>query len=264
MEQGNGTAGPRIALLVQYDGTGFNGWQIQNSGRTVQGEIERAVHVLLRTRVRVTASGRTDSGVHALGQVVHFNAPGGVNLQKMCIGLNGVLSGDIAVKNVYRVGAGFHSRFSAVEREYRYLIHNHPSRTPFMKYRAMWVHERLDCDYLKEVARHCIGEMDFSSFCKKRESKHINTVRRIRAVDIRKDNDLIIIDIAGNAFLHNMVRIIIGTMVEMNKKNSAPGFITEIIARRDRESSGLTAPAYGLYLKSVTYDPSLESMESAF
>jgi tRNA pseudouridine38-40 synthase len=254
----------RIALNVQYDGTGFNGWQIQSGGRTVQGEIEKAIEIFLKERLRVTASGRTDAGVHALGQVVHFNAPETVHLQKICIGLNGILARDIAVKNAYRVDAGFHSRFSAIEREYHYFIHNHPSRSPFMMNRAMWVHERLDCAYLKEVALHLVGEMDFSSFCKKRESKNINTVRRITAVDVRKDGDLIVFNIAGNAFLHNMVRIIVGTMVEMNRKNSEPKSIAGIIAKRDREWSGLTAPAYGLYLAHVRYDPPLETMESAF
>src|SRR5271157_5581301 len=152
MEKGSRNAVGRIALVLQYDGTDFNGWQIQNGGRTVQAELEKAIQVLLKNRVRVTASGRTDSGVHALGQVVHFDAPYDVNLQKICIGLNGILPRDVAVKNAYRVDAGFHSRFSAVLREYRYCIHNHPSRTPFMMHRAMWVHERLDCDYLNNVA----------------------------------------------------------------------------------------------------------------
>ena len=261
---GNGNAGGRIALVVQYDGTGFNGWQIQNGGRTVQGEIEKAIQVLLKNSVRVTASGRTDSGVHALGQVIHFDVDREVNLQRICIGLNGILPRDIAVRNAYRVGCDFHSRFSAVKREYRYCIHNHPLRSPFMMHRAMWVHESVDCEYLKEVALHLVGEMDFSSFCKKREAKNINTVRCITSVNIRKNDDLVTVDIAGNAFLHHMVRIIVGTMVEMNKKKSEPNLIADIIAKRDREWSGLTAPAYGLYLVRVSYEPGLESMEPAF
>ena len=249
---------------MQYDGSGFNGWQIQKGGRTVQGEIEKAIRILLKVAPRVTASGRTDSGVHAMGQVVHCDAPEDANLQKICIGLNGILPRDIAVKNAYRVNKEFHARFSAVGRRYRYCIYNNPMRTPFMMYRAMWVHERLDCGYLIETARHLIGEMDFSSFCKKSESKNVSTVRRITEVDIRKDGDLIMIDIAGNAFLHHMVRIIVGTMVEMNKKKSDPESIKEIIAGRDRELSGLTAPPYGLYLMRVEYEPRLEDRESAF
>jgi tRNA pseudouridine38-40 synthase len=264
MEQGRGTSEERIALVVQYDGTCFNGWQIQKGGRTVQGEIENALHVLLRFRARATASGRTDSGVHALGQVIHCDVPAQINLQRICIGLNGILPNDIAVRNVYRVNDTFHSRFSAKGRRYRYCIHNHPTRTPFMLNRAMWVHERLDCEFMNETARHLIGEMDFASFCKKRESKSANTMRRITEVDIHREDDRIVIDIAGNAFLHNMVRIIVGTMVEMNKRKTDPGSIKEIIERRDRDYSGLTAPAYGLYLMKVEYDPPLEDMESAF
>ncbi len=264
MEKGSGSADGRIALVLQYDGTGFNGWQVQNGGRTVQGEIEKAIQVLLKKRVRVIASGRTDSGVHALGQVVHFDAPCGANLQRICIGLNGILPRDVAVKNAYRVDAGFHSRFGAVLREYRYFIYNHPSRTPFMMHRAMWVHERLNCDYLKEVAKRLIGEMDFSSFCKKRDAKNINPVRSISSVNVRKKEDMVIFDIAGNAFLHHMVRIIVGTMIEMNRGNREPDLICEIIAKRDREWSGVTAPAYGLYLARVTYQPGLETMEAAF
>jgi len=264
MERGHGSFEGRIALVVQYDGTCFNGWQIQKSGRTVQGEIEKALQVLLKSRARATASGRTDSGVHALGQVVHCDAPAQVNLQKICIGLNGILPRDLAVRNAYRVNDTFHSRFSAKGRRYRYCIYNHPTRTPFMLNRAMWVHERLDCELLSKTARHLVGEMDFASFCKKCESRNTNTVRRITEVDVHGEDDQIMIDIAGNAFLHNMVRIIVGTMVEMNKKKTDPELIKEIIARRDRDFSGLTAPAYGLYLMKVEYDPRLEDMESAF
>lgn len=264
MEQGKRAKARRIAIKVQYDGTQYNGWQIQNGGRTIQGEIEKAIEILTREQARTIASGRTDSGVHALGQVVHFDTDSALTLQRFCIGLNGILPRDISVTNAYEAGDYFHARFGAVERTYRYRIYNHPSRSPFMRYRAMWVHETLDCDYLRNVMEQLIGEKDFSSFCKKRESKNINTVRRIRRVDVRREGDCINIEISGNAFLHNMIRIIVGTIVEMNKSNAEPHLLDEIIAKKDRDASGTTAPPYGLYLLRVVYDPDLSTMQCAF
>lgn len=264
MDTGTGTAERRIALELQYDGTCFNGMQIQNGGRTVQDELEKALRVLLKEKIRITASGRTDSGVHALGQVVHFDTNRTLALQRICIGMNGILSRDCAVKNAYLTGREFHARFSAIERKYRYLIHNHPLRTPFMMHRTMWVQELLDVVYMRDVFNRLIGEKDFSSFCKKKGTSGINTVRKINAIDVVRHNDIIQIDISGNGFLHNMVRIMVGTVVQMNQKNHDPGIISEIIEKRDRDSSGITAPACGLYLMKVSYSPQLAEMESAF
>ncbi len=264
MEQGKRTEARRIALEVQYDGTPYNGWQIQNGGRTVQGEIERAIEILTKEKSRTVASGRTDSGVHALGQIVHFDSHSTMPLQRFCIGLNGILPRDIAVKNAYQVNSSFHARFDAVERTYRYLIYNHPSRSPFMMYRSMWVHEKLDIEYLKAVTVQLLGEKDFSSFCKKRESRNINTVRRITGIRVDKEGDMVILEISGNAFLHNMIRIIVGTVVTMCKNNDEPSLLRDIIAMRDRDCSGVTAPPYGLYLTRVLYEPDLTALESAF
>jgi tRNA pseudouridine38-40 synthase len=264
METGNRPGTGRIAIEVQYNGTGYNGWQIQSGGKTVQGEIEKAAGILLKQKIRAIAAGRTDSGVHALGQVVHFDTTSGIALQRLCFGLNGILPRDIAIKNAYRVNGDFHARYGAVERSYRYLIYNNPLRTPFMVNRAMWVNERIDLDYLKTAAAYLVGEKDFSSFCKKRERKNKNMVRRVVSIDINRDEDFVTFDITGNAFLHNMVRIIIGTLVEMGRRKSDPGLIGEILSKRDREFSGITAPPYGLYLRKVVYRPGLETMESAF
>jgi tRNA pseudouridine38-40 synthase len=254
----------RIAIAVQYEGTSFNGWQSQLGGRTVQDEIERAIRILLKEETRVVASGRTDSGVHALGQIVHFDTDSDINLQRLCIGMNGILPRDVSVINGYAVPPDFHARFGAVKREYRYLIHNHPLRSPFMINRAMWVHEALDLAYLRAVATRCTGEMDFSSFCRKREAHKRSTVRRINRIDVDRDGDQVRIEIEGNAFLHNMVRILVGTMVEMHRKQADPESVRDIIAAHDRDSSGATAPPWGLYLLAVTYEPPLSAMESAF
>jgi tRNA pseudouridine38-40 synthase len=195
---------PRIALLVQYDGAGFNGWQIQNGGRTVQGDIEKAIRILTGAESRLTAAGRTDSGVHALGQVAHFDCASNITLQRLCIGLSGILERDVSVKNAYAVPRDFHARYSAIAREYLYLIHNGRQRSPFMLNRAMWVHHPIDTEYLRAAVSHLVGEHDFASFCKK-ISTDGGTVRRIDSIGIERKEELIIIKIRGNAFLHNAI-----------------------------------------------------------
>lgn len=253
----------RIALEIQYDGAKFNGWQIQGEERTIQGELEKSIEILTKQKIRVIASGRTDSGVHALGQIVHLDIEGDIDLKRLCIGLNGILERDVSVKNAYRCPSDFHARFSAVEREYLYLIHNHPQRSPFMNYRTLWVREKLDIDYLRRVTMYLIGEKDFASFCKKISSDG-NTVRRISKIEIDSIDELIIFRISGNAFLHNMIRIMVGTIMDMYKNNFPPDYILEILKKRDRDMSGPTASAFGLYLNRIEYNPPLNTMESAF
>ncbi len=253
----------RIALLVQYDGTGFNGWQIQNGGRTVQGEIERAVKILTGRECRLSAAGRTDSGVHALGQVAHLDCSSPVALDRLCVGLSGILERDVSIKNAYAVPEGFHSRFDAVAREYLYLIHNGRQRSPFMLRRAMWVHRPIEVDYLRSAASHLLGELDFASFCKK-ISADGGTTRRVDSITINKNEELITLSIRGNAFLHNMIRIIVGTLCDMHRRGDPPRRMLEILERRDRDEAGATAPPYGLYLKNVEYDPPLRTYASAY
>ena len=253
----------RYALAVHYDGTFFNGWQIQNRGRTVQDEIEKGIKILTRENVRVTASGRTDAGVHALGQVIHFDLEKEIDLKRLCAGLNGIFPADISVKNAYRVSSEFNSRFSAVKREYIYLIYSAPLRSPFMRYRALWIDPYIDHTYIRDVLAYIVGEMDFASFCKKISAEK-GTVRKIEYTDVTKKDDLISIKICANAFLHNMIRIIIGTVVTMYREGKDPSYIKEIIEEKNRERSGYTAPPHGLYLNRVFYDPPLDNFESAF
>ena len=265
MAEGDGGRGiRRIACIVQYDGTNFSGWQYQKNGRTVQGVIEEAIQILTRETPRVSASGRTDSGVHALGQVIHFDLESQINLQKICIGLNGILPADVSVKNAYHVPISFHSRYSAVEREYRYYIYNYPQRSPFMRYRAMWVHDPVDVEYMRDVVKHLVGEYDFSSFCKKREAADKNTVRRISNIEINKKKEYIEMVFVGKSFLHHMVRIIVGTVMEMHKNRDNPADIIRTLGRKDRDFSGITAPPYGLYLCRIAFDPPLTDGEPAF
>ncbi len=256
----------KIALLIQYDGSKFNGWQVQNKGRTVQGEIENAIEILSKERIRVTASGRTDAGVHAFGQVAHFDIPNiekSEALRSLCVSLNGIIKTDISIKNAYLVPPDFHARYSAIQREYLYFIYNHPQKSPFIENRALWVRDRLDIDYFRETAQYLTGENDFVSFCKKISSDG-NTIRKIDAIEITREHEKILFRIKGNAFLHNMIRIIIGTIIDMYKDNKTPDYIKEILEKRDRDYSGKTAPPYGLYLNKITYNPPLFEMESAY
>ncbi len=253
----------RIALLLHYDGTGFNGWQVQNSGRTVQGELERALEVLLKRKIRVTASGRTDSGVHALGQVAHFDGLPGLELGRLCQGLNGIMDKDVSVINAYRVPGDFHARYSAVRREYLYLMYNSPQRSPFTKNRAMWVPETLDLEHLRKSASFLLGEHDFASFCKK-SSSDINTVRSIYEIEIVPSGRLVRMRILGNAFLHNMIRIIVGTMLQLHREKADPLEMKAILGEKDRDFGGATIPSCGLYLNRVEYSPALSTMPSAF
>ena len=257
----------RIALLIQYDGSEFNGWQVQTGGRTVQGEIENALKILSKQGIRITASGRTDTGVHALGQVAHFDLEkkieGSKELQKLCSSLNGILDSDVSVINAFLVPDDFHARFNAYRREYIYLIYNHPMRSPFMRQRAMWVREKLDLEYLRKASGYLAGEQDFISFCKK-ISSDVNTVRKIDEIEVNRNRHIISLRIRGTAFLHNMVRIIIGTLVEMHIEKKEPEYILEILKQKNRDMGGTTAPSCGLYLNRVIYDPPLTDMVSAF
>ncbi|MCL1864917.1 MAG: tRNA pseudouridine(38-40) synthase TruA [Spirochaetes bacterium] len=253
----------RYALLVQYDGTLFNGWQFQDKDRSIQAEFENGIKIFAKEDVRVTASGRTDSGVHALGQVVHFDLDREISLQRLCIGLNGILPHELSVKNAYKVDLNFHSRFSAVQREYLYIIYRYPLRTPFMRYKAMWINYPIDTGYIREAASKLIGEHDFASFCKKVSAKN-GTIRKIDSIDVTEDYDVIKLKFRANAFLHNMIRIIVGTILQMHREGRDPEYITEILNGKDRSVSGFTAPAYGLYLNRVIYNPPLDSYESAF
>jgi len=253
----------RYALLVQYDGTPFNGWQYQEKGRTIQNEFERAIKILSKEAVRVTASGRTDAGVHALGQVIHFDLTTEIPLKKICVSLNGILPAEVSVKNAFIVGHDFHSRFSAVQREYIYIIYRYPLRTPFMKSKAMWINHPFEADYIREVTSHLIGEHDFASFCKK-ISLGNGTVRKIESIDVTEQDELIRIRFRANGFLHNMIRIIVGTTIQMYRENREPAHIKQILEGKDRSISGFTAPPYGLYLNKIIYDPPLNFYESAF
>ncbi|MBN1500701.1 MAG: tRNA pseudouridine(38-40) synthase TruA [Spirochaetes bacterium] len=246
----------RIAAVIQYCGTEFRGFQIQKTGRTVQGEMERALKILFSETVPVVGSGRTDSGVHALYQVIHFDIPENCNLKILARSLNGILEKDVAVKEIYSVNNDFHSRYDAIEREYTYLIYNNIHRSPFFSGRAHWETSEIDITYFLKVLNYIKGTHDFSSFCKKKSSD-CNNVRSIHDIILKKENNLISVVITGSSFLHNMIRIIIGTAIMMHRAGDIPEKILEIMECRTREAAGPTASACGLYLSNVKYSPEL-------
>lgn len=253
----------RIALLLEYDGTPFCGWQIQKEGYTIQGEINRALKILTREEINIVGSGRTDTGVHAKAQVAHFDLESDIPLRRIGIGLNGIMDKHIAIKNVYHVGPDFHARYDAVEREYQYLIYNHPLKSPFMQYRALWVPQKVDLGYIRELVSYLIGEKDFAAFCKK-QSADKTTIRDLRSIRVEKRDEWITLTITADSFLHNMIRIIVGTITDFIKNNEDPARIEDILAAGTREAGGMTAPPFGLYLNRISYSPALDHYESAF
>ncbi len=260
---GERTAKRRIALLIEYDGVPFNGWQIQKSGVTIQSELHRSIEVLTGEKVNLVASGRTDAGVHAYNQIAHFDTTSSITLFKMVRSLNGISSDAIAVKNAYNVPDTFHARFSAVEREYTYFLYNHPQKSPFIKNRAWWVPFPFDIDKANNIAAYLRGTHDFASFCKKSSSGN-GTIRTITSLNFSRQGDYIVMTVRAESFIHNMVRIIAGTICGMVQNNVPAGSIVDILQAGGRESGGVTAPPYALYLNKVRYEPGLSEYEDAY
>lgn len=248
----------RIALGVQYDGAPWQGWQTQPSGRTVQDTLEVAMKKFALTDIATTCAGRTDAGVHALEQVVHFDTALERDMFSWVRGVNAFLPPSIAVRwacELSRNGADeFHARFSAVSRTYHYLIYNHPVRSPLLAGKAGWVFRPLQTGPMQEAAQYLIGTHDFSSFraagCQARSP--VKTMHEIR---IERRGDLIVVTLTANAFLHHMVRNIVGCLLVVGTGNQAPQWLLEILACRNRSLAAPTFMPDGLYLGHIAYDP---------
>lgn len=227
---------------------------MQARGRTVGGELERVLSRLFEEPVKITGAGRTDTGVHATGQVISWNSARDFPFERLAIALNATLPSDISVRDAGIAPPGFSARFSARERTYVYAILNRADRSALLARRAYHVYRRaLDLDAMRAGAAHLIGEHDFRSFCGVPPENGV-TRREVRAFDITRNGDLVRIEIRADGFLHRMVRTIVGTLVECGLGRREPGAIAEILAARDRRAAGLTAPAHGLYLAGVRYD----------
>jgi tRNA pseudouridine38-40 synthase len=244
-----------IRLVVEYDGTGLHGWQRQANGATVQQHLEDALAQLLSHPVPVGGASRTDAGVHARGQVASFRTERPIPLHGIRRGLNSILPPQIAIRDAAEVPEEFHPRFSAIGKHYRYTLLVRPDRSPRWRDRA-WHHpDVLDLEAMREAAAHLIGEHDFAAF-RAAGCSAKTTLRRVDSIVIT-DGELVRIDVHGNAFLRNMVRIIVGTLSEVGTGRRSAGQVAEILALRDRTKSGITAPAHGLELIAVDYPPSV-------
>jgi len=239
-------------MTVEYDGSGYCGWQIQPNGTGIQQVIEEKIAIITQEPVRLIGSGRTDAGVHALSQVANFRTESNIPCTNLLRGLNSMLPSDIAVKDLRDVDETFHARYTAKSKVYFYNILNGPVRSA-LKYRCSWhIRDILDCDAMREAASHLVGTHDFSSFCAA-DSDTVNHVRTIMSLDIEAAEPMIVLTVEANGFLRHMVRNIVGTLVDVGRGTGKALDIDAILAAKDRSAAGITAPPQGLFLKEVRY-----------
>lgn len=243
---------PRLALCLEYDGSAFCGWQRQGHARSVQGEVERAVAGVADEPVQVVVAGRTDAGVHASGQVAHFDTTARRSLRAWLLGINSNLPADISIGRVEEVPDDFHARYSAVARTYRYMIFNSPVRSALHHRRAWWLHGALDLPAMQQAAYCLLGEHDFSAF-RAAQCQSRTATRHMQHIEIRRQGAFIVIECCANAFLHHMVRNIVGSLVEVGRGRRPSAWLATVLAGRERREAGMTAPAGGLYLCQVHY-----------
>ncbi|HVP32932.1 MAG TPA: tRNA pseudouridine(38-40) synthase TruA [Steroidobacteraceae bacterium] len=242
----------RIAVGIEYDGSAFAGWQSQQSLRTVQGAIERALAAVAAEPVSATCAGRTDAGVHARAQVAHFDTHAERSPRSWILGANSEAPPDVAVLWAQPVPAHFHARYCAAGRVYRYLILNRTARSALSAARAAWVRRPLDAAAMAQAAAQLIGEHDFSAF-RSAECQAKSPIRRLTRLAVERHGDWIVIEAVANAFLHHMVRNLAGLLIAVGKGDERPEWARTVLEGRDRTRSAATAPAGGLYLWEVRY-----------
>ncbi|WP_046176582.1 tRNA pseudouridine(38-40) synthase TruA [Domibacillus indicus] len=243
----------RIKCELMYDGSRFSGYQSQPKGRTVQQELEKALwKIHKKVPIKTHASGRTDAGVHAMGQVIHFDTPILMPAERWARALNGELPGDISVKRTEEVPDTFHARYSVTGKEYRYRLYRTPYRDPFRIVHAYHYPYPLDVKRMKEASAYLLGEHDFTSFCSTKSDKE-NKVRTVTDISFFEQGTDLEIRFAGSGFLYNMVRIMVGTLVKVGNGRLEPDEMVRILAARDRGCAAQTAPGEGLYLWQVHY-----------
>jgi tRNA pseudouridine38-40 synthase len=242
----------RIALGVEYDGSGFCGWQFQEGVRTVQDCVEQAISKVSTHPVRVFCAGRTDTGVHALCQVIHFDTGVERPDRSWVLGTNTNLPADVTILWAKHVDDEFHARFSAIRRRYRYVIFNRSVRPTFLSTRVCWDYRPLDVDRMKQAAVHLLGEHDFDSY-RARACQAKSPVKTIYALDIQRQDDLVIIDVEANAFLHHMIRNFAGVLMAIGAGEKPVDWSKEVLDAHDRTAGGVTASPNGLYFTEVIY-----------
>ena len=243
----------KIVLIVEYDGTGYHGFQLQANMPTIQGELEKALWRLTQERIRVTAASRTDAGVHAKGQVVSFRIKSSLPLQTFIKGLNYYLPQDIAVKAAYRVGESFNVRRSALSREYNYYILNSLTQSPIRRGFSYLVAGHLDIEAMNEACQALIGEHDFASFASCIGVKIKNTLRTVYRAEFQKNGELVIFNMVANSFLPHQVRNTIGTLIRVGLGKMTIDEFCSIIEVKKPGLAGPTVPAHGLCLMRINY-----------
>jgi tRNA pseudouridine38-40 synthase len=242
----------RFAIGLEYDGSGFLGWQVQRNEPTVQSCVQKALSSIANHDVPVTCSGRTDTGVHALCQVAHFDSDADRTERSWLLGANTLLPDQISLLWIRPVDETFHARFSAHARRYRYLILNRPIRPALGHGRFSWVRERLDQSLMDQGASALLGEHDFSAFraasCQARHA-----VREVHEISVHRQGDLVVLDVVANGFLYHMVRNIAGSLLSVGKGERPPGWMKELLAARDRTLAAPTASPDGLYFVGARY-----------
>jgi len=250
----------RIALGIEYDGTSYNGWQRQKTGLGVQQRLEEALALVANESIEVTCAGRTDTGVHASGQVGHFDTDSSRGERGWLLGANSNLPPDINLTWVKFVDEEFHARYSATARSYRYRILNRLQRSALQRDRAWWVHQPLDAQRMHDAAQSLVGEHDYSAF-RAAGCQSSTPVREILSIDVWRAGDWITLEVTANAFLQHMVRNITGTLVAVGLGEQPERWVRDVLARRDRTAGGVAAPPHGLTLVRVEYPAALEIPE---
>jgi tRNA pseudouridine38-40 synthase len=244
--------GRRVAAIVEYDGTDYAGWQSQIHAASIQDAVQAAISFVAGHPVVVICAGRTDAGVHSLGQVIHFDTVAQRTPRAWVLGANTKLAPSIALQWAAEVSPGFHARHKAVRRVYRYAILNRSERSALQRTRAAWIHRPLDAAAMHAGAQALVGEHDFSAF-RSIECQSKTTIRKIDSIQVSREGDYLWLEIVANAYLHHMVRNIVGTLIDAQREAAPLEAIRKVLEGGDRRYAGATAPAAGLYLWRVEY-----------
>ncbi|KGP62230.1 pseudouridine synthase [Legionella norrlandica] len=242
----------RIALVVEYDGSQYHGWQAQSGLHTVQQAVEFALSKVADCPISVVCAGRTDTGVHATNQIIHFDCGKERTIRAWIHGANSFLPKDICVKWGKEMPESFHARYSAISRRYRYIIYNGTIRPGLLRSNVTWQYRQLDHRLMHQGAQYLIGEKDFTSF-RSVECQSNTPMRNVHQLQVTRHGDLVVIDITANAFLHHMVRNIAGVLIAVGSGKYPVTWVNDVLGARDRKLGAETAPSYGLYLVQVAY-----------
>ena len=244
----------KFAGIVEYDGSDFCGWQRQSHAPSVQETVERAISLVADHEVGIACAGRTDTGVHALGQVMHFETNAQRDMRSWLLGINSNLPRSVVIRSISQMPDDFHARFSALSRTYRYIISNEKVRPALLANRAAWERVTLDETRMQAAANTLVGKHDFTSF-RALACQAKSPIREITRLTIHRQGSLVILDVTANGFLHHMVRNLAGVLMSIGKNENPPQWTKEVLTKKDRSLAGVTAPPQGLYFLSVQYDP---------